>query len=63
MHPAMFPQTLSDQLVQTFSSADDLIFDPFVGSGTTALSAKAFGRHYLGFDTNADYVKIAQDRL
>lgn len=62
MHPAMFPQTLSDQLVQTFSNAGDLVLDPFMGSGTTALSAKAFGRHYLGYDTSADYVQIAKDR-
>jgi site-specific DNA-methyltransferase (adenine-specific) len=63
MHPAMFPQTLSDQLVQTFSRKGDLVFDPFTGSGTTLISAKTFGRNYLGCDTNAEYVEIAQKRL
>lgn len=63
MHPAMFPQTLSDQLVKTFSEKENLIFDPFTGSGTTLISAKSFGRSYLGCDTNAEYVEIAQKRL
>lgn len=63
MHPAMFPQTLSDQLVQTFVPSGGLVFDPFTGSGTTLLSAKAFERNYLGFDMNPEYVEMGRKRM
>ena len=40
-----------------------LVFDPFVGSGTTCLAAKHLGLNYLGFEINENYYKIAKDRL
>lgn len=63
MHPAMFPTTLSDQLVRTFSEEGDLVHDPFVGSGQTCMSCKRYGRRYFGIDTNDEYVNIARERL
>ncbi len=63
MHPAVYPQTLTDQLVATFSKEGDLVLDPFSGSGTTLLSALTLDRKYLGFDTNLAYVELAKTRL
>lgn len=62
-HPAMYPSTLVDQLIQTFTQQGDTVLDPFMGSGTTALSAKRFGRHFVGFDAKEEYVQIAKSRI
>lgn len=63
LHPAMFPATLTDFLVQTFSEEGNWVLDPFAGSGTTLVSAKRFKRQFVGIEINPDYVKIAEDRL
>jgi DNA modification methylase len=63
MHPAMFPSTLSDQLVLTFSAPGDCIVDPFAGAGTVALSAVRHGRSFFGIDINPTYVQMASDRI
>jgi site-specific DNA-methyltransferase (adenine-specific)/site-specific DNA-methyltransferase (cytosine-N4-specific) len=63
LHPAMYPQGLSDFMIKTFSREGDLILDPFCGSGQTCLSAKRLQRRYLGFDLKAEYVEIARERL
>ena len=62
-HPAVFPLTLAEQLVKTFSQSDDLVLDPFCGSGQTLLAAKGCGRRYLGIEREEKYVKIALGRL
>ena len=62
-HPAMFPLVLAEQLVKTFSQSDDLVLDPFCGSGQTLLAAKGCGRRYLGIEREEKYVKIALGRL
>ena len=62
-HPAVFPLTLAEQLVKTFSQSDDLVLDPFCGSGQTLLAAKGCGRRYLGIEGEARYVRIALGRL
>jgi len=41
----------------------DVVFDPFIGSGTTAVMARRLGRHFLGCDLNSEYVKLATERL
>jgi len=46
-----------------FSKPGDLILDPFLGSGTTAVATKMLGRNYLGIELNPEYVKIAKKRL
>ena len=63
MHPAMYPTSLTDQLVQTFTEKGDLVLDPFMGSGQTALSCVRFDRHFVGFDSCDEYVQIAQNRI
>jgi DNA modification methylase len=62
-HPAVFPLALAEQLVRTFSQLDDLVLDPFCGSGQALLAAKECGRRYLGIEREERYVKIALGRL
>lgn len=62
-HPAVMPLDLARRCVELGSRRGDLVLDPFVGSGTTALAARELGRHYIGYDINPAYVSIARDRL
>lgn len=62
-HPAMFPATLVRECLNLTTEPGDLVLDPFVGSGTTAATAKEMGRHYLGIDLNTEYCKQARLRI
>lgn len=62
-HPAPFPEELPHRLIQLYSFKETTILDPFVGSGTTCLAAAKNQRHYIGYDTDPNYVKLANDRL
>lgn len=62
-HPAPFPVALPKRLIELYTYEDDLILDPFLGSGTTAVAAIQSGRHYVGFDTEAEYINLARQRL
>lgn len=62
-HPAMFPVSLAEQLILTFSRESDLVVDPFCGSGTTLIAAKRLKQDFRGFDRDLKYVKIALSRL
>ncbi|MBL9150363.1 MAG: site-specific DNA-methyltransferase [Phycisphaerae bacterium] len=62
-HPAQFPLAVIDRIVKACSNPGDLVFDPFMGSGTTAEAASANDRTVAGSEMRADYVKIARDRL
>ena len=62
-HPAPFPVALPERLIHMNTYVGDLVLDPFVGSGTTAVAALRAGRHYIGYDTDATYVQNAQRRL
>jgi DNA modification methylase len=62
-HFATFPPDLIEPMVRCASRAGDLVLDPFLGSGTTALVAKKAGRNYLGIELNPDYVATAEMRL
>lgn len=62
-HPAMFPLALASRLIEVFTNKNDrLVFDPFVGVGTTALAAKRLGKHGVGIDTNPEFVAKARQR-
>jgi len=63
LHPTQKPVALFEYLIRTYTQPGALVFDPFVGSGTTALAARATGRHYICGDLSPDYVAIALDRL
>lgn len=61
-HPAPFPEELPRRLIKLFSFREDLILDPFLGSGTTCRVAKTLGRRSVGVDLNPGYCAIAADR-
>ena len=62
-HPAIFPEFVVSQLVQLLCPPEGVVLDPFMGSGTTAVVSKALGRHFVGIDTNSQYVELAAKRL
>ena len=62
-HPAPFPVELPQRLIELYTYVDDLVLDPFMGSGSTAVAAVRTGRHYVGFDTDPEYVALARERL
>lgn len=55
-HPAPFPIELPENCILACTKEGDIVLDPFMGSGTTALAAKKHGRHYIGFELNAEYI-------
>lgn len=63
IHPTQKPKDLFSQLVKMHSNEDDLVVDPFCGSGTSAVAALMNGRRFYGGDINADYCKAARDRI
>lgn len=62
-HPAPFPVALPERLIHMNTYVGDLVLDPFLGSGSTAVAAVRTGRHYVGYDTNAAYVRTAMRRV
>lgn len=62
-HPAPFPIELPHRLIQLYTFTDDVILDPFMGSGTTALAAKQANRSYIGYEIEPDYITLAEQRL
>src|SRR6056297_1014555 len=62
-HPAPFPVALVERCIQLFTYDGDVVLDPFMGSGTTGVAAVRTGRHYVGYDTDAAYVRAARERI
>jgi len=62
-HPAPFPEELVRRVLTLWSFKSDLVLDPFVGSGTTAVVAKEMNRDYIGIDYTKEYCDIANERL
>jgi len=62
-HPTQKPLKLIQQILLTASNKDDLVFDPFMGSGTTAVVAEALGRKWIGIERDEKYVKLAENRI
>lgn len=63
LHPTEKPIDLMRQLVETLTAADELVLDPFMGSGSTAVACYQTGRRFIGFEINEDFVKVGNDRL
>jgi site-specific DNA-methyltransferase (adenine-specific) len=62
-HPAPFPVDLPRRLIELYTYEGDLVLDPFMGSGSTALAALQTARHYVGFDNDPAYVEQASARI
>ncbi len=62
-HPAPFPVELPYRLIQLYSFKGEVILDPFMGSGQTALAALKTSRHYVGYEINPEYVSLANARI
>jgi site-specific DNA-methyltransferase (adenine-specific) len=62
-HPTQKPVKLLRYLLDLYTQAGDLVCDPFVGTGTTAIACQQLSRHFIAFEHNPDYFKIATDRL
>lgn len=62
-HPAPFPVDLPHRLIQLLSYTNDVVLDPFMGSGTTGVAALRSNRRFVGFDTHPDYIALAEKRL
>ena len=62
-HPAPFPVELAARVIKLYSYVEDVVLDPFVGSGTTCVAAKQLKRHYVGFDIASEYCELSEKRL
>ena len=62
-HPTQKPVKLLEQIIFDYSNKNDLILDPFVGSGSTLVACKKLGRRYIGIDISKTYCDITNDRL
>jgi site-specific DNA-methyltransferase (adenine-specific) len=62
-HPAPFPEELPRRLIELYTFTNDVVLDPFCGSGTTCLAAYKADRHYIGYEINQEYILLAENRL
>ena len=62
-HLAMFPEELPKRLIKMFSFVGDTVLDPFLGSGTTCLSARKLGRNSVGYEINKDFLPVIKEKL
>lgn len=62
-HPAPFPLDLPLRLILLYSNVEDVVLDPFMGSGTTAIAARLTQRHYIGYEISSDYIELANERI
>ena len=62
-HSAAFPVDLPEWFIKLFTDSGDIVLDPFIGSGTTAIAALELGRHYIGIEKMEEYQKIALKRI
>ncbi len=62
-HLAMFPEELPHRLIKMFSFPNEIVLDPFMGSGTTALAAKNLGRDSVGYEINSEFIPIIEEKI
>jgi site-specific DNA-methyltransferase (adenine-specific) len=62
-HPAIYPAKLIVEFLYLLTRENDIVLDPFIGSGSTAVACKMLNRHFIGFELNPEYCQQAQERL
>jgi len=62
-HPAPFPDALAEDHIKSWSNEGELLFDPFMGSGTTGVAAKNLNRDFIGIELDEEYFRIAKERI
>lgn len=62
-HPAQYPEKLIERIILAGTNEEDIVLDPFMGSGTTAAVAKKLNRNYLGYEIVPEYIDISLERL
>ncbi len=62
-HPAPFPVELPRRLIQLYTFENEIVLDPFMGSGQTAIAALKSSRHYVGYEINEEYITLAEHRI
>ncbi len=62
-HPTQKPLAVMERIIKASSNENDVVLDPFVGSGTTCVAANALKRKWIGIDTNPDYIKMSEKRV
>lgn len=62
-HPAIYPVKIVEEFLHLLTRAGDVVLDPFIGSGSTAVACKELGRHFIGYDINPEYCQYAQNRV
>lgn len=63
IHPAMFPTALASRVIRLYTDEDDIVLDPFLGSGTTAVAAIKLNRRFIGMEKAREYFNVAQTRI
>ena len=62
-HPAPFPVALPRRVIDLYTYIDDLVLDPFIGSGSTAVAAVQSNRHWVGYEINGEYAAATESRV
>lgn len=62
-HSAAYPEDIPDFFIKLLTKKGDIVFDPFLGSGTTCVVSKRLSRNYIGTELNEEYFKVAQERI
>ena len=62
-HPAIYPVEVVEEFLHLLTPSGSIVLDPFMGSGSTAVACKKLGRHYIGYDINAEYCEYARQRV
>ena len=62
-HPAPFPMELPARCIKLYTFEDEIILDPFMGSGTTAVAALELNRHFVGYEVDYEYVRRSEKRI
>jgi len=62
-HPAPYPIDIPYRFIQLYTFEGEIVLDPFMGSGTTAIASLKTNRRFIGYETNMEYIKIARNRI